>query len=293
MHRKISAIHVLSIFSAVLVCVTTVCGLMAWDTALGFDAVNQYGDTIRMWGSGVYARDSYFRVPIFIGSDLTVLLTAVPMLIGFTVMDVIRRDRTSRLLLTSLLAWVMYYGASLCFGVSYNALFLVYTALFGCSLFAFITGMGSVSPEEYPVPDRLCGPSVTVFLVLSGISTLVAWFPDIIASFGNDGKLSLIEVYTTEITYVLDMGIISPTAFLCLYLLKKRRPMGVVLLSVLTLGITVVGVMMIAQTGFQIAAGVDVPVPALITKSLIFVLLAVYAITIIFKLYRSIKEKAE
>lgn len=89
---------------------------------------------------------------------------------------------------------------------------------------------------------------------------------------------------------MLDMGIISPTAFLCLYLLKKRRPMGVVLLSVLALGITVVGVMMIAQTAFQIAAGVDVPIPALVTKSLIFVLLAIYAITILSRLYHSLKE---
>ena len=66
--------------------------------------------------------------------------------------------------------------------------------------------------------------------------------------------------------------------------------MGVVLLSVLTLGITVVGAMMIAQTGFQIAAGVDVLIPALITKSLIFVLLGIYAITIFSKLYHDIKE---
>lgn len=291
MHRKISAIHILSLLSAALACIAAMCGLLSWNTSVSFDAFNQYGDTVRMWGSGVYARDSFFRAPIFIGSDLTMLLTAVPMLICFTVTDVIRRSRISRLLLTSLLAWVMYYGASLCFGVCYNSLFLVYTALFGCSVFSFISGMSSVSREDFPVSDRLCGTSVTVFLVLSGLSTLVAWFPDIITSFGNGGKLSLIEVYTTEITYVLDMGIISPTAFLCLYLLKKRRPMGVVLLSVLTLGITVVGAMMIAQTGFQIAAGVDVPVPALITKSLIFVLLGIYAITILTKLYHVIKEK--
>ena len=36
------------------------------------------------------------------------------------------------------------------------------------------------------------------------------------------GRLQLTEVYTTEITYILDTGIVSPTAFICRYLLKKK-----------------------------------------------------------------------
>jgi len=76
----------------------------------------------------------------------------------------------------------------------------------------------------------------------------------------------------SAITCVPEMGFISPTAFLRLYLLKKRHFMGVVL-SELTIDSSIVGAMMIAQTGFQIAAGVNAPIPALITKSPIFVLL--------------------
>ena len=139
------------------------------------------------------------------------------------------------------------------------------------------------------VPDFLEGKAYTIFLVLSGISTFVAWLPDIFASFGN-GTLDLIEVYTTEITYILDMGIISPTAFICLYLLKKRNSFGVVLLSVLAVGIITVGAMMIFQTGFQIASGIDLPIPALITKSLIFLLLGVYAMILVRKLYKNMKR---
>ena len=83
------------------------------------------------------------------------------------------------------------------------------------------------------------------------------------------------------------MGIISPTAFICLYLLKKRNSFGVVLLSVLTIGIVIVGTMMIFQTGFQIAARIDVPIPALISKSLIFLLLGIYALILARKLYKN------
>ena len=36
----------------------------------------------------------------------------------------------------------------------------------------------------------------------------MAWLPDIIPTLIKDSPLALIEVYTTEPTYVLDMGII-------------------------------------------------------------------------------------
>ena len=102
------------------------------------------------------------------------------------------------------------------------------------------------------------------------------------------GYLGLIEVYTTEITYVLDMGIISPTAFICLYLLKKRSSFGTVLLSVLSSGIVIVGVMMIFQTAVQLISGVDLPIPAIVTKSAIFTALGIYGAVLAGKLYKNI-----
>lgn len=288
MIRNIKPIHILSITAVILLVIITLCGVLSWDISKSFLTVNQYGETIKMWGSGIYARDSYFKAPIFIGSDMTVLLVSVPLTVIFLINDLRKHTKTSRLLLISILAWVLYYAVSLCFGVTYNVLFLAYTALFMCSFFAFITGVYGVSKERFDVPGFLMGKAYTVFLVLSGISTFIAWLPDIISSF-ESGTLELIEVYTTEITYILDMGIISPTAFICLYLLKKRNSFGVVLLSVLTIGIIIVGAMMIFQTVFQIASGIDVPIPALITKSFIFLLLGIYAVILAKKLYKNMR----
>ena len=284
--RNLKAIHILSALAVILLVITTLCGVLSWDNSKSFDAINQYGETIKMWGSGVYARDSYMKAATFIGSDMNVLVVGVPLTVVFLIKDLKNRSKKSHLLLVSVLAWVLYYAVSLCFGVTYNMLFLAYTALFICSFFAFITGIYSISKEQFNVPDFLTGKAYTIFLVLSGISTFIAWFPDIISSF-ESGTLGLIEVYTTEITYILDMGIISPAAFICLYLLKKRNSFGVVLLSVLTIGIVIVGTMMIFQTGHQIAAGIDIPVPVLITKSLIFLLLGIYAAILARKLYKN------
>lgn len=64
------------------------------------------------------------------------------------------------------------------------------------------------------------------FLLIAGIALFVAWLPDIITSIIRGTSLELLEVYTTEITYVLDMGIISPLIFITYYLAKWEEAYG-------------------------------------------------------------------
>lgn len=84
--------------------------------------------------------------------------------------------------------------------------------------------------------------------------------------------------YTTEITYVIDMGIITPMIFITYYLAKHENFIGYVLLRMILQVCMAVGVMLPMQTIFQLAAGISIPVPALATKVFIFVLLAVFAV---------------
>jgi 4-amino-4-deoxy-L-arabinose transferase-like glycosyltransferase len=122
--------------------------------------------------------------------------------------------------------------------------------------------------------------SDAVFLIFSGISLCVAWWPDIIPTILNGTSLKLIENYTTESTYVLDLGIISPLCFISLILMKKKDSFGVVLYAILLQSIIVVAVMMITQSALQFASGVEIPLPALISKSIIFVILGLFAIAL-------------
>ena len=55
---------------------------------------------------------------------------------------------------------------------------------------------------------------------LTGIALIVAWLPDIVNSLFAGRSLELIEVYTTSVTYVLDMGVIAPAA---LILIKSKE----------------------------------------------------------------------
>ena len=135
-----------------------------------------------------------------------------------------------------------------------------------CSLFGMFRHICNIKLDKSSTSTK----GLKVFLVLSGIALIVAWLPDVIPSAVNGGTLSAIGVYTTNITYVLDMGIISPICFVTMYLLKKKSPIGTLLLAILLKACMIVGIMMFPQTICQTISGCDLPIPALVTKSLSF-----------------------
>lgn len=157
--------------------VVTGAGILSWNTENTFYTFNQYGEEILMWGYGVYARDSYMKAPLFIGTDICVLVALVPML-----------------------------------------------------LHAIIKGKNDESDVHIKIKSVELTLGMKWFLTLSGVALFVAWLPDIILTIIKGTSLSLIEVYTTEITYALDMGIICPMCFLTMYLLKRKNAIGTFLL---------------------------------------------------------------
>lgn len=198
-----------------------------------------------MWGSGIYNHDSYFKAPIFIGSDMTILLLVIPLTLVALYKEVKYRTLKSKLVLTSMNSIILYYGASLAFGVTFNSLFILYTLLFGLSFFTMIYLISEIDREELGNRSKQLELSLglKIYLFLSGLSLFVAWLPDIIPTYFTGHSLSLIEVYTTEITYILDMAIVSPIIFICLYQLKKQIVFGNILLPIILRTCEIIGIM--------------------------------------------------
>ena len=274
----------LSIITIVLVVVASVAGVLSINFTKAYDFVNQYGHTVEMYGYGIYANDTYFQAPISIGTDICTLFVGVPLFIYAHMNYMRKKNVASGLSLISVYAAVFYYAASLAFGLTYNRLFLVYVALFGCSLFGMFRYVCEIKMEKAVTVSK----GLRIFLILSGVALLVAWLPDVIPSAISGGTLSLIGVYTTNITYVLDMGIISPMCFVTLYLLKRENPIGTLLLAIILKLCIIVGIMMFPQTIMQVASGCNIPVPALITKSFSFVVLGGFAFYFNRKMYKEL-----
>lgn len=289
--RKIRLSDVLVMLIIVLLAITAIAGLASFDITKNYMAVNQYGQQIKMWGSGIYSHDSYFKAPILIGTDLTVLFMVIPLTIVALFKEIKSRTMKSKLLLTSINGIGLYYAACMAFGVTYNSFLLIYIALFGLTFFTMILLISEIRPEELHLQSDHVVPTrgLSLFLVLSGLSLFVAWLPDIIPTYFTGNSLSLIEVYTTEITYVLDMGIVSPIIFICLYQLKRQIKFGKVILPILLKTCEIIGIMVICQTLTQNLAGITLPLPALIIKVGIFVVLSTFAFYFDRQFFKSLK----
>lgn len=285
-------LHIITTLIAVLSLVTTLTGLFYSTGGKAYDVMNQYGDTVKICGNGLYAHDSYFSAAIFRGTDCAILCTAIPLLILALIFDIKKQTMKSRLLLTSVISLFTYYSASIAFGITYNFLHLIYIALFSLSFFGLILAFASLKSSllAKSVTGTLPRKGIQIFLIITGVALIAAWLPDIITSLIQQRSLQLIEVYTTQITYVLDMGVIGPTALICLYMLKKSSGTGYVLLAMMLTVCALVGTILPIQTIFQAAAGIELPIGALVTKVGSFVVLALFALYFDIRLFISIQE---
>lgn len=277
----------ITIITIILLTIITACGVCSIHFSHSYEVTNQYGDIVKMYGYGIYARDSYFKAPLSIGADLCFLLFVVPTFIMAYWKKKRVNNSVTNLKLASLFGVVLYYAASMSMGVTYNRLHLLYIALFTCSLLGMFYYLRKIELEIIIRATK----GMNVFLILAGIAVIVAWLPDILPTLGSGKPLSLIEVYTTEITYVLDMGIIGPLCILCVVMLHKKDTWGPIILAVLLELCIVVGIMIIPQTICQYASGVELPLPALLTKGASFVALGSFAFYFRSCLYRQLNHE--
>lgn len=289
-NRSFSPIFMLTLTLLLLVVITAT-GVFTFSADHTYTYVNRFGDAVVMTGAGLYADDSFFKAVIFTGTDAALLLVFCPVLALALWRDWRHSSLKSRLVLASLNSLTLYYAVSVAFGVSFNRFHLLYIALVGLSLFIEIRLVWELvaRPRGYRLRHPFPWGGLRVFLVLGGVFLFVAWLPDVISALMQHRSLALIEVYTTEVTYVLDMGIISPLFFICLVQLRRQSRIGYVLCAVLLTVGAVIGVVLIGQSLCQMIVGIDIPLAALLTKTATFVFLAGFSLYFLRCFYRQLE----
>lgn len=278
MKKGMNWINLSAILILILLVTITLTGMLSFSTENKYEVTNLYGHSVEIYGTGIYQYDSYFKAPILIGSDWAMFLMVVP-LIAFHAIKKIETLEQKTYYFT-ILGIVLYYALSISFGVTHNQLQLVYILLTSISFFTLFALLMNIFGEtKHYKCDFKIKKGELVFLILAGASNIVAWLPDILNSLFTGQPLMRIEMYTTEITYVLDMGIISPLVFITVYLLiKKKSYISLALYKMILVTLKIIGFMLPIQTLVQLLAGIHIPLPELITKVIVFVMLAIMAI---------------
>jgi hypothetical protein len=220
------------------------------------------GETIDVYGRGVYHRDPAVSALIRRGTDAVTLLLAVPAL-GAAIVWYGRGSLRGRLLLAGMLFYFVYNSASLALGVFFNALFPIYVATLSASFYAFALAVSSVSLDTLRrhISERMPRLWMSAFLFLAGLSPLI-WVWDIAVALAEGTVPANLGHYHTEVTYVLDLAFILPALYLAGVLVWRRDPRGLTLAIPLVLFMLAIGPVVVGQTVMMMSEGIAVGPPS-------------------------------
>lgn len=226
---------------------------------------SQRGETVMINARDLYYYDTVSSAAQQQGNDVVTLFVALPLLVASTWMS-IRGSLRGRLLLTGTIGFFLYTYLSMCMLTAFNGLFLVYVAIFGLSLYAFILCMMSFDLETLPrhFSGRLPRGWIASLLFVIGAFLTLSWLGRVLSPLIQDTP-PLLDNATTMVIQAMDLSLVVPLAVLSGILLLRRSAWGYLLTSVFVLKAIALGLavsaMVINMTlaGTPEGAGIAIP----------------------------------
>jgi hypothetical protein len=169
-----------------------------------------------------------------------------------------RRSLRGTLVLIGVLAWLLYYYASMSLATAYNRAFPLYVALLAATIVALPATLLTVDAQQFAdqLPAR---PSRRVLLAYPwGLAAVLvlAWVPSLGAA-GVSGQLpARLGNYTTEVTWALDVGVVLPAVAGASSLLYRRSAYGPWAAAAMISLNVALGLALLGQGIAQVTAGV-------------------------------------
>lgn len=235
-----------------------------------------------------YERDTeHFGVQA-VSQDYVTLFVAVPavLVLGWLAR---RGSFVARLMWHGAVFYFAYTYTIATFMVQFNAMFLVYTTLLACSIFALIGGLTTL---DWPVDRSVFGRSwprrsVVAFLGVVVVVFLLLWMSDIVPALIDGAQPeSLAESSTpTNGVEVLDLSLLLPGGALVAYWVWRAESRGYVFATGLVTYVALLGLALVAMiVGL---ANADLSGDAAV--SLVFVLASAAASILLFFIVRSMR----
>jgi hypothetical protein len=255
--RRPPAVPWLVVLQTLLALAATISGLF-WPTAGSpFTIETVRGEMVTLYGQGLYRLDTVFSGAAFRAQDTVTLALGIPLLL-ITALLYWRGSLRGGLLFLGIQAYFLYVYASMALGASYNPLFLVYIALFSAAFFAFVLAFNSLDLRKLPIAtlERLPRGGPAAFMFAGAFITLVVWLTPLLDALLRGSTPALLAHYTTKITDVLDLALLTPSIVIAGMLILRREPLGYRLAFPL-LGIIIMLLPVITlSTVYQLRAGI-------------------------------------
>ena len=281
----------LTVLIAILALIAVGAGFFWPNTGGPYTFIALRGQEVQIYGQGLYRYDTLFTGAANRGNDLITFVLAIPLLL-YALVQYGQNSLRGGLLLLGIFVYFLYLYGSYALGIAFNPLFLVYIALFSASLFTFVLLFASIDRQfltdhlDPTLPRR----GIAIFMFFSGLATLVIWLQPLLNELTQNQLPALVGIYSTKITDVLDLGIITPTTLIAGTLIWRRNPTGyLIAFSLLVLEIMLTP-MIAAQTVSQLLAGITFTPAEIIGPMVGFVTLGLFALWVMVILLRGTTE---
>lgn len=234
---------------------------------------NIYGETVELFGDGVYANNSMLKAVTAKGSDLVMLLVSF----GFLVCTLKRNTGSKvKLIHGGFLVSLFYHAATTAFGIAYSRMFLLYLFRFSATFFAFVAVMIDLSATIQPANKEKKYTGTAIFTMVAG-STVLVWLMSILPPLFTNAPLDIIDISTTEPTFIIDIGLIFPACLFGGITLLRKKPIGYILPPIMLTFLSVIAVTVIGQTAIQLHYGVIISIQQVIGYVATFVVFGLIA----------------
>lgn len=289
--KQNSTLHWLILLVAVLAIITAGFGLFSQDGDGPFTFTTVYGDTVEIYGQGIYRHDSSFVAALFKGTDAVTLFVGIPLLlVGY--LSYRRGSPRGSIFLIGIFLYFLYIGVTYTFSVIFNSLFLIYTALFSASLFAMIIALTTFDTQYLAskVASNMPHRGIAIFMFVAGLGTLFLWLSELIGPLMTGQAPENLGPYTTMFTHGFDSAVITPACVITGIYLLKRQPLGYLLAAPLLILCTLIGVVVIGQTISQALAGIIFPIGVYIGMIGSWVVMGAFAVGLAISFFHNVTE---
>ena len=276
---------------AVLAIIMSTAGLFTQGGNGPFTFTTIHGNTVEMYGYGLYRNDSAFVASLLRGTDAITVFVSVPVLL-ISYWFYRRGSFRGNIFMTGMLTYFLYVGFTYTFSVVFNSMFLVYVALFSASLFATITAFATFDIHVLANKVSIGFPhrGMAIFMFVAGLGTFMLWLSELIGPIRSGQAPVNLGPYATMFTHGFDTAVITPAAVLTGILLLQRKPLGYLLAAPLLILCTNIGVVVIAQTISQSVAGIVFPIQVYIGMVGSWVSMGAFAVVLTIKFFRNIQD---
>jgi len=271
-------ITIMTLFIAVLATVAASVGIFSRSGPGRTDHVSVHGQTVVLYGQGVYRHMSADVAIQGIAQDWVTLCAGVPLLL-ISLFYFRKNSLRGAILLAGtsfyfLVTYLFYLAMAM-----YNPLYLMYVALLSCSFFTVALTMIPLLQHDWTgVFAEKTARRAGLFMMINSAMVAMLWLGVILPPL-LDGSIFPKDLhhYTTLIVQGFDLGLLLPLGAVAGFLAFRRRTVGFLLTNVYLVFLSVLMLALISKIAFMGHAGANV-VPVVFIMPTIFLISLAFSI---------------